>query len=204
MNDRTLYAKITSPANLERAFYYAANEREKNPFYDPLEIELFERNKAAFLDSIAKSLESPENFKQSGSFAFFPPKTNLCYRRMIFIPLNDLIVRYAFTTVIADELENRMHPMSFSNRRAEGDERERCFLKDYARSGWPRFVNWQEEAASKYKFMLKTDISSFYDSVSHSNLAKIISQELGLDLRGDVIKLLKQLLRIKVHSYSHK
>jgi len=204
LTDQLLYEKIISPANLERAFNYACNERVKNPFYDPLEIEWFERHKEKLLESIAKNLQTPEKFRQTGSFAFFPPKTNLCYRRMIFIPLSDLIARYAFITVIADELESRMHPKSFSNRRAEGEASEMNFLKDYTTSGWPRFVEWQEESCKKYNYMLKTDISSFYDSVSHKDIERIISEMLGLDMQGEVIKLLGKLLRVRVNSYSHR
>lgn len=204
LTDQLLYERIVSPANLERAFNYACNERVKNPFYDPLEIEWFEQNREKFLDSLSQNLKSPESFRQSGSFAFFPPKTNLCYRRMIFIPMSDLVARYALVTVIADEVDIRLHPKSFSSRRAGGAEAEKYFLKKYDESGWPQFVKWQESSANNFNYLLKTDISSFFDSVSHRDLEKVIAEALGLDIKSDVIRLLGKFLKVKVHSYSHK
>lgn len=203
MNDRTLYAKIISPENLRRAFVYASAERQKDHFYDPLEIKWYRAHEQELISELHETLQDPGNYEQESSFAYFPPKNRVCYRRMVFIPMRDLVVRYAFVSVIADQLDGRLSDRCFSNRRAKGDRAKYFLLEDYARGPWQNFVDWQKSAASNHKFMLKTDISSFYDSVSHKYLEDVLRSELKLPQNSKVISLFQKILKVNIESYSH-
>ncbi len=203
MNDRTLYAKITSPANLERAFYFAMNERLNDHFYDPLELKWYRGHKEELLAELSEVLKDPENYEQECSFSFFMPKNKVCYRRMVFIPLRDLVVRYAFVSVIADLLDGRLSKSCFANRRAQGKHENSLLLSPYAQGPWQNFVNWQRKAAVKNNFMLKTDISAFYDSISHNYLEDVLRAELKLPKNSKVIALFQKILTVNIESYSH-
>lgn len=203
MDSKELYAKITDPNNLERAFVYTCNERQKDFFHDPTEIEWAKANRDSIISSISQILKDPKSYTQQTSFAYFPPKTNIVRRRMIFIPFKDLVIRYAFVTVLADLLDIQLSERCFANRRAKGKSANNNLLQNFAENNWPRFVEWQKEMTPKYKFMIKTDISSFYDSVSHKYLLKKIVESLTIKPNSDVIKLFENILKVKVASYGH-
>lgn len=204
MDSKEIYAKITDPKNIERAFVYACNERQKDFFFDPTEIEWAIANKEAIISSILEDLKDPKTYSQKTSFAYFPPKTNICHRRMIFIPFKDLVIRYAFVTVLADLLDFQLAENCFSNRRAKGKDGKDNLLQNFAVDSWPRFVDWQKEMSAKHKFMLKTDISSFYDSVSHKYLVKKVADSIGIKTNSDVIKLFEKILKVNVATYDHR
>ncbi len=203
MNDRTLYAKIISPANLERAFFYAANERIKDYLYDPIELQWHRGHREELITELHELLLDPESYEQESSFSFFPPKNKVCYRRMVFIPFRDLVVRYAFVSVIADMLDGRLSERCFANRREKGKAANAFLLAPYAAGPWQNFVDWQRKAASKHNFMLKTDISAFYDSISHSYLEDVLRAELKLPRNSNVIALFRKILTVNIESYSH-
>lgn len=203
LNAKDLLNKVKTPDNLEKAFIYTCNERRHDYFHDPLEISWSIANKEVLLSQISEELANPLEYKQDTSFAYFPPKSDITYRRMIFIPIKELIIRYAFVNVIAEDLDYQLHDRCFSNRKAQGKDASKNLLQKYAETSWPNFVNWQEECSRKYKYMLKTDISSFYDSISHINLYKILAKSLNIPLNSDFIKFFKLILRVPVASYSH-
>lgn len=203
MNANDLLNKLKSPENLERAFIYACNERRHDYFHDPLEILWSIANKKLLLSQISEKLANPLEYKQDSSFAYFPPKSDITYRRMIFIPIKDLVIRYALVNVIAEELDYRLHNRCFSNRKTNGQNASFNLLQKYAETSWPNFVNWQAECSGNYSMMLKADISSFYDSVSHDNLCRILAKKLKIQLKSDFIKLFRLILKVPVASYSH-
>lgn len=203
MDSKELYAKIIGSENLERAFVYACNERQHDFFHDPTEIEWAKANRDAIISSISEILKDPKSYTQQTSFAYFPPKTNICRRRMIFIPFKDLVIRYAFVTVLAEQLDIQLSENCFANRRAKGKSIKKHLLQNYGNESWPRFVDWQKEMTPKYKFMIKTDISSFYDSVSHKYLIKKVTESLNIKAGSDVIKLFENILKVKVAMYGH-
>jgi hypothetical protein len=96
-----LLKQVTSKGNLKRAFHYALHDRQKEWFYDPFELEWAEQNEATIIGELGDELKDPLHYQLKPAYAYFTPKTELCYRRMIYIPFKDLVVRYAFATVVA-------------------------------------------------------------------------------------------------------
>ncbi len=205
MDHTRILNEIRSQKTLELGFDYALYDRLRRDFYfDYFEIEYANANKQAVLDEIAEELREPEGFVPRLGYAYFPPKTALCYRRMIYLPFKDLVIRYAFCTVFAKYLERGMLPSSFANRRATGDQARFSLLQDFSATSWPNFCTWQREQAKLRSVLLRTDISSFYDSISHSYLLDAISQELSLSPESPVMKLFRRLLTVTVISYSRE
>src|SRR6266550_3237169 len=89
----------------------------------------------------------------------------------IYVPFKDLVVRYAFATVVADLVDQDLPPRCFANRRDHGPE-SGLFLQDFATVSWPRFCEWQRANSEQERFptLLRTDISAFYDAISHKYL----------------------------------
>lgn len=199
-----LLKQVRRKVNLQRAFRHAHHDRQKEWFYDPFELEWAERNESTIIGELANELRDPLNYQLKSAYAYFTPKTELCYRRMIYIPFKDLVVRYAFAAVVADMLDTDLSPRCFANRR-EHDADSELFLEDFATVAWPRFCNWQRDNSKNTHFptLLRTDVSAFYDALSHKYLVDDISKSLSIKAGSMLMKLFLRLLRVDVVSYSH-
>lgn len=195
---------VASEKNLRRAFRYALQDRPKCEwYYDPSEIEAV--NEDEIVTELLEELHDAISYRPRPAYAYFPPKNGLCYRRMIYLPFKELVVRCALVSVIADLLDPDLSDNCFANRRARGTEKERRFLQDFAEDSWPRFCQWQRECASetRYKILLRTDISAFYDSISHKYVQCAIAEQLAVSQDSDFMSLFHILLEVPVISYSH-
>ncbi|NMG59269.1 RNA-directed DNA polymerase [Geitlerinema sp. P-1104] len=195
--------------NINLSYDYALNDRKKNDsYFNHIEIDYFSdlscRNKV--IQEIQKELQDPDIFHLRPTFAYYIPKNNLCYRRMIYIPFKDLVVRYAFVTVIADILDVTLSDRCFANRREVTHRCENFLLENYHEKSLPNFRNWQKQCVenSEYHVLIRTDISSFYDSVSHQYLIQTLAEQLSINTSTDFMQLFAKLLRPQVISYSQK
>jgi hypothetical protein len=196
-----LLKQVTKRSTLQQAFGYAYRDRQKEWFYDPFELEWAEKNEAAIVDELTNELKKPLDYQLAQAFAYFTPKTELCFRRMIYIPFKDLVVRYAFAIVVADLVDQDLSPKCFANRR---DHRRGAsqLLEDFARVSWPSFCKWQRDIRDDGNFpiLLRTDISAFYDAISHDYLVKEMANCLSVAPDSILMKLFHQILRVPVVS----
>jgi len=203
MDHTRLLNQIREKGNIEKAFNYALNERLNCDYYfDYFEIEYIRNNKEKIINEIFEELKKPEDYKHRTTYAYYPPKSELCNRRMIYIPFKDLVIRYAFLIILAECLDDELLPQCFANRRSKGKYAKKYFLQNFASHSWPKFCQWQKDDIEKYNVLLKTDISSFYDSISHEYLIKIIAEELSIEIETQLMQLFRKLLNFKVISYS--
>src|SRR5262245_38812873 len=177
----SLWKQVTKKSTLRQAFHYAHRDRQKEWFYDPFELEWAEQNEATIIDELAEELKDPLTYQLKPAFAYFTPKTDLCCRRMIYIPFEDLVVRYAFAIVFADLVDQDLSPKCFANRR-DDDPDSGFFLADFATVSWPAFCTWQRDNSVKGDLptLLRTDISAFYDAISHQYLVEEIASSLAV------------------------
>ena len=110
----------------------------------------------------------------------------------------DLVVRCAFVIVFAQFLDASLSPTCFANRRATGEQAEQTLLADFAKESWPKFCSWQLEQAQDNTTLLRTDISSFYDSISHDYLVRTFAEELSVPENSPVMKLFRKVLTVPV------
>ncbi len=199
-----LLKEVVKKTTLRRAFRYAYRDRQKEWFYDPFELQWAAANETAIVDELAEELKDPFRYEFKWAYAYFTPKTELCYRRMIYIPFKDLVVRYAFATVVADLLDRDLSPKCFANRR-DHDPDSGLFLQDFATVSWPNFCSWQRDNRDEGRLptLLRTDISAFYDAISHPYLVNEIASSLAVDPSSKLMELLRHLLQVPVVSYSH-
>ncbi len=199
-----LLKEVVKKQTLRQAFRYALRDRYKECFYDPFELEWAEHREVVIVQELGEELRHPLNYRLRPAYAYFPPKSDLCYRRMIYIPFKDLVVRYAFAIVVADLVDADLSLKCFANLR-DLDTRSGRFLQDFAAVSWPSFCEWQRNNSNDGTFptLLRTDISAFYDSISHRYLIEDIESSLDLPPGSQLMKLFRILLRAPVISYSH-
>lgn len=195
--------RLRSREVLSAALNYSLFDRSNGDyFFDPLEIENARANSATLIDELVQELSDPDRFEPRPAFAYFPPKNDLCDRRMIYIPIKDLAVRYAMAMVFSEQIESEIHPQCFANRRATGTAASTRFTEDFSTGGWGRFCHWQAERCADHSVLLRTDISSFYDSISHEYLLDSVCRHLMLPRDCALIRLLQRVLRVPVIYYS--
>lgn len=195
--------RLRSRQVLSAALTYAIFDRLNcDYFFDPFEMEHAIANRETLIDEVVEELRNPSQFEPRPAFAYFPPKNHLCDRRFIYVPIKDLTVRYAMTLIFSEQIESEIHPRCFANRRATGSDTERRFTEDFASGGWGQFCQWQAERCEDNDVLLRTDISSFYDSISHEYLINTVCRQLILPPDCELINLFRRLLRIPVIYYS--
>ncbi len=202
MDHQRAINQLRSRDVLSAALDYAVFDRTHGDyFYDPLEIQYAHANRDTLISELIDELQNPDQFSPRSAFAYFSPKNDLCDRRMIYIPIKNLTVRYAIAILFAEQIETEIHPQCFANRRATDAEAKMRFTKDFS-SGWARFCQWQSDRCQDNAVLLRTDISSFYDSVSHEYLIEAVCRHLSLPSNCALVLLLRCLLQIPVIYYS--
>ncbi|MDJ0556524.1 MAG: reverse transcriptase domain-containing protein [Microcoleaceae cyanobacterium MO_207.B10] len=222
MNDKYLYNRLEDKKVFDRAFVYAVDDRINNKkFCNFFEINFYRDRKPDLHKEISEIVKEPDKFQHSVCFSYYLPKENLCFRRCIYTPFKELVLRYMLIIVIVERTEYGLSQRCFSARVASPDNRDQCLLEPYTNL-WNNFVDWQEKIVASqekvddlepsqtenlikqkdYQILVKTDISSFYDTVSHDYLIQIIINELDITEDCNFIKLLKKILQFRVIGYS--
>lgn len=205
MDHIKLLNHFRSEENINKAFIYALNDRLRNDsYFDYFEIEYVQKYRQQIIEEILEELKYPKYFRVRVAYTYYFPKNNLCYRRMIYLPFKDLVVRYAFIIILANHLDKTLSNKCFANRRATGKQAQNFLFEDYYNASVVNFRNWQKQCAEKYNVLIRTDISSFYDSVSHQYLIKYIENQLSIDSNTEFIQIFLKLLSPKIVSYSNK
>lgn len=203
MDHVALLNKVRSRKTLEQAFEYAVFDRIRvDYFVNFFEIEYFHCNKDRVIGELIQELLLPHQYRQRPAFAFFPPKSHLCFRRMIYLHFKDLVVRYAFAMVFAEIMDPLLAPSCFANRIASNEQKKNRFLADFSSESWPNFCNWQKKQSESQPVFLRTDISAFYDSVSHDLLIETIVDKLSVPHDSPLIELFRRVLVVPTQSYS--
>ena len=204
MDHTALLKKAISEESLRLALDHSIYDRIKRDFfYNPIEINYAIQNKDRIISELLFELNTPENYQQRTAFCYFPPKTKLTFRRLIYIPIKDLAVRYSFVKTISDYIDGRFSKNCFSNR-LERKNPQKYFLQDYAVLSYPKWCKWQKVNCESDYVLLKTDITSFYDSISHDYLIEAISKEMEIPIDCRFLKIFNSILKVPLVSYSTK
>ena len=100
MDHIKLLNQVRSKETITLAFQYALSDRLHNDsYFDHFEIEYVQKFQDKIIEELLQELKKADQFTPRLAYAYYLPKTDLCYRRMIYIPFKDLVVRYAFVIV---------------------------------------------------------------------------------------------------------
>ncbi|MFM6099375.1 MAG: RNA-directed DNA polymerase [Dolichospermum sp.] len=151
------------------------------------------------------SLSQP--YIQDKSFAYYYPKNQFFLRRCVYLPFKELAVRYHLVNTLALAVENSFIKTSFANRTQRSKSGFIYLFREY----YPQhkqFIEWAEDLIIKYNkeekdsYVLKADITSFYDAIFHDYLVNSIFNLVGNILPQKYEPLLRQILRPEVEFYS--
>lgn len=198
---QSLFEQITSEDNIRLAVKLTLNDISKEVFCNPIQIEHCRANQAKYIKMVRSRLLDYQNFETKVAVRALKRKNAFVLRNFVTPDIEDNIARMAVVLPIANELEARLIDNCFSNRRGEQAKLNNSLTEDYAKHGWPKFCEWQAAAVKNYNLLLKTDLSSFFDSVCHEHLINAIRKEFGIPSTDPLVFLLKQLLKVK-HVYS--
>lgn len=196
-----LFDQITSEDNVRLAVKLTLNDVSKEMFCNPIQIEHCRANQVKYIKMVRRRLLDYQNFETKVAVRALKRKNAFALRNFVTPDIEDNIARMAVVLPIANELEARLIDNCFSNRRGEQVKLNNSLTEDYANHGWPKFCEWQASAVKNYNLLLKTDLSSFFDSVCHEHLINAIRKEFGIPSTDPLVFLLKQLLKVK-HVYS--
>lgn len=204
MEEKALFNKLKNKSLFEKAFVYAIYDRINNDdFCNFFEINYYRERKAELYQEITDILDDFTDFQHSVCFAYYRPKDNLCFRRCVYIPFKELVLRYMILIIIVELTEYTLSKQCFSYRIASQKNSSTNLFEPY-KDLWNSFAKWQEETIQNqnFKILVKTDISSFYDTVSHDYLITFIMKQLDIKQNCSFIKLLRIILNFRVISYS--
>lgn len=202
MDSTSLLNEIRDRRTLEQAYAYALNDQQKGPYTDFFELDHAYAHQDRMLDELEDELATPETYQQRPAYAYFMPKSTLCVRRMIHLNFKDLVLRNAFALVFGGILDPALEKTCFGNRLATDYVNRRSLLAYYATESWPKFCRWQREESERHSILLRTDISSFYDSVSHDYLITSLATELTVPTDSRLMRLFRAVLEVPVIAYS--
>jgi len=207
MNKNFWLEQIKKREVFERAYVYAIYYQIKEDAYcNFIEIAYYRENKEKLFKEIESSLENPSLYEPETAFSFYLPKSDMFFRRMIYTPFKDLVIKFIFVSVLAELLDFTFVQNCFSHRfdrKFEKNQKsKRSLYKPYYEEGFKEFIAWQLAQVENSSCMLKTDISSFYDSISHEYLLSAISRKLNISNESHFMILFSKTLKFTSCYYS--
>lgn len=210
MNKNFWINKIKEKEIFDSAFIYALAYRiNQDSFCNFIELDFYRQNKENLREEIEYILDFPEEFQTETCFSFYLPKDNMFFRRMIHTPFKDLVIKFMFVKIFVDFLDFTIIPNCFSYRKSQSQQKNlsknkknKEYLYKHFFDGVVDFETWQLEQVENFSCLLKTDISSFYDSISHKYLITAICEELNITEENQFMRLFSKTLKYKVCYYS--
>lgn len=204
MNKNFLIEQIKKTEVFDRAYLYAIVYRIKEDSYcNFIEIDYYRQNKMDLLQEIQSDFEDLSRYETETAFSFYLPKTDMFFRRMIHISFKDLVIKFIFVVVLAEFLDFTFIKNCFSYRlKKDINKKQNELLYQYYYEGFEEFKTWQLDQIEDNTCMLKTDISSFYDSISHQYLLSSIARQANILEDNPFIIIFGKSLKFKVCYYS--
>ena len=166
MNKNFLIEQIKKREAFEKAYLYAIAYRIKEDSYcNFIEIDYYRQNKEKLFESIHLAFDHPQLYEAETAFSFYLPKCDMLFRRMIYTPFKDLVIKFIFVTVLAEFLDFTFIKNCFSyrlKRHPDKDKKSKEFLYQNYYDGFQEFVNWQLTQVEENNCMLKTDSLTIY------------------------------------------
>ncbi|MEH2383065.1 MAG: hypothetical protein V7K27_29965 [Nostoc sp.] len=206
MNKDFLIEQIRKREVFEKAYVYAISYRiTRDSYCNFIEIDYYRQNKEKLFKEIESSLENPNLYDAETAFSYYLPKSDMFFRRMIYTPFKDLVIKFIFVSVLAELLDFTLVQNCFSyrlERNSEKKKKSKGYLYRYYYEGFKEFIAWQLAQVENSSCMLKTDISSFYDSISHDYLLLAISRQINIGRDTPFMILFGKTLKFKICYYS--
>jgi len=206
MNKDFLLEQIKKKETYEKAYVYAISYRiNQDSYCNFIEIEYYRQNKERLFEEVKLIFENPESYELETAFSFYLPKSEMFFRRMIHTPFKDLVIKFIIVIILADLLDFTLVKNCFSyrlERNIEKAKKSKGSLYRHYYEGFKEFTDWQIQQVDHSFCLLKTDISSFYDSISHEYLVSAIARHLNVSKESQFMSIYSKTLKFKICYYS--
>lgn len=199
---KTLYEEMIDKKYIRLAINFSLDQIKNEVYYNPVQYDDCKNNIEQYVEKIFRKLKNYKSYKTNLAIRAIKFKNDYAIRNIIILDIDDVIVRAVYCLVLANHIENKLITNCFSSKRGEQITENKSLFEDFATCGWQKFCEWQEESVDKYKFLLKTDISSFFDSISHEYIISSLLKEFGLSINDPEIVLMKKILKVR-HVFSN-
>lgn len=162
--------------------YVAQNAGSKTAGCDGINIKLFDENLEDNLQQLARELKS-ESFEPYPVRRVHIPKANGTSRRLGIPSIRDRIVQEALRMILEPIYEADFSQYSF------GFRPNRCTMDAISA------IRWNTQETKKFFWVIEGDISSYFDTINHRKLIKIIRRRIRDE---KVIRLIWKFLRAGV------
>lgn len=198
---------------IKNSIYYAIHSRLNNDYFcDFFELNINCKDKIKInqlVEYIRNIYLLSEPYIQDESFAYAYPKNDLFIRKCIYLPFKEYAVRYHLINTLSLAVENCFINTSYAHRTQRSTTKSEFLplFKEYYPE-YKKFIKGAEYLLKEFKqnnqesYLLKADITAFYDSISHHYLIDAIFELLGNILPRKYEELLKQILKPKFEFYS--
>lgn len=176
----TLLDRAADPKILYAAFLKARQWQWESPYYDTLEVRLFEWRLFENLNMLSAQIK--RGYRWSSLMRFFIPKKQNEDRPYAYRNFKDEVAAVALILAARDSLEHAMDRhgrVSFGNRLAGIHSSDRLFL-DW-RPSWGQFEQSARSAAARLRYYVKTDVRKFYPNVRRGQLIDTLGALLPRD-----------------------
>ncbi len=195
-----LFETVVSEDNVRLAIDLTLRGMTDEMFANPIQIDYCRAHKDEIAAKIRAKMLNYKTYKNNLSIRALKRKNDFAIRNFIILDIEDNIARTAIALVIANELESHLIDNCFSSRRGDQIKKNERLTEEFAPNGWQKFHEWQAAAIHRYSLLLKTDISSFFDSISHEHLLGAMKSEFDLVQNDPLVVLTSKLLKVK-HIY---
>ena len=206
MNKQFLLEQIKKRETFDKAYVYAISYRiNQDSYCNFIEIDYYRQDKEKLFEEIKSIFENPNVYEPETAFSFYLPKSEMFFRRMIHTPFKDLVIKFIIVIILADLLDFTLVKNCFSYRlekNRDKSKKSKGGLYRYYYEGFQEFIDWQTKQVDNSFCLLKTDISSFYDSISHEYLVSAISKQLNITKESQFMLIFSKTLKFKVCYYS--
>ncbi|MEY3302206.1 MAG: hypothetical protein RLZZ139_578, partial [Cyanobacteriota bacterium] len=206
MNQHFLLEQIKKRETFDKAYVYAISYRiNQDSYCNFIEIDYYRQNKEKLFEEIKATFETPSAYEPETAFSFYLPKSEMFFRRMIHTPFKDLVIKFIIVIILVDLLDFTLVKNCFSyrlERNRDKNKKSQWGLYRYYYEGFQEFIDWQIKQVDHSSCLLKTDISSFYDSISHEYLVSAISKQLHIPKESQFMLIFAKTLKFKVCYYS--
>ncbi len=199
-----LYGRLSNLPLLKRAWHLARKDSRTNFMDDPFRYADFAHRLNDQLKSLSQSIFS-KNYHPQPLLTIDVPKSTLSVRPGSVLALEDMIVLFAITLLVAPKLDKKLPPNVYSWRvkgntnsdelfqdneilkfpflKRETIQRQIEIIEPWY-GVWPRFVEDMEWAYDKegYKFLVVSDIAAYFENIDLIVLRDILIAHLSRQL----------------------
>jgi len=192
-----MFEEMLDENNIRMAIRFSLDQIKNEVYYNPVQYDDFKSNTDMYVKKIQKRLINYKNFKTNLAMRAIKHKNEFAIRNMIILDMEDVVIRTVYGLILANHLESKLINNCFSSKRGEQISKNEKLFEDFATCGWHNFCEWQGNSVNKYKYLLKTDISSFFDSISHEYIISALENEFCLTSTSPEILLMRKILKVR-------